>query len=498
MIFSFLFFCIYLLFLIWKIIRAIARKDITFYDTYAYKDIPSIDLTNEEFYSGFSMGGIVDETLYNAKAQYIRRVKNSDGTNNYTITDLELETCKLAKFGTKYRHFFENMTLYNLYCLNKVNLTLEGYTYLDRFSYINLQIYPSINQTKDGKPCRDYNEIMHFFEKNQLDFKIQDNILTPEIYKNPVEPMTKDIPCPVFLRMYQQIYSYFQIVYVETYDDITGLNILAEPKVEKYIKYSDSFIISAPGTADILKTGEPVCDLTMQLAATVLTQRRTYPSIIDVLGEVGGFMEIINAIFKIITSKIVDKLYKISLVNNLFNFDIKKKVIFINKNGYKNSESKKESDIMDRDITKTTQVAIEYDKGINSPNIIANINNIDINGGNKIIENYYGEISSGKHPVPKTENEDIFLQKKIKGIISRCCICICCDKKKRKLRNFLLGEGKKLISEKLDIKNLFIDSAINEKNLEHLSEEILSFEMSKKFKKFIGENKNIINNILDI
>ena len=37
------------------------REDVTFYDSYVFNGIPSISLTNNEFYGGFGMGGIIDE-----------------------------------------------------------------------------------------------------------------------------------------------------------------------------------------------------------------------------------------------------------------------------------------------------------------------------------------------------------------------------------------------------------------------------------------------------
>lgn len=494
---------IYAAFLVYKLIRAYKRIDVTFYDTYAYKDIPSIKLTNEEFYGGFALGGIVDETIYNIKVQHVSGVKVS-GVWNYTYTDLEIEICKLEKFGTKYRKFFKDKPLDNLYCLKNVNFTLEGYTYLERYSYINLKVYPCVNHTKDGRPCKDYNTILNFFEKNTMEFKVQDNLLTPEIYKNPVEPMEKEIPCPVFLRMYQEIYSYFQIIFVETNEDITGLNYWAKPKVEKYTKYLDSFIISAPGTTDILKIGGPVCDVTMQLAATVLSQRRTYPSIIDILGEVGGFMEILYTFFKIISSFIIDMLYHKSLINNLFSFDIDRKLILIEKREYKKCEYLKDFEKMDssftlNEINQEKKYNCISDDKINKGKIEnSKINNsLDFeqkdNQYKKVGEKLYSSLylkSSSRYSINKIktkERNDV-----LKKIINQCCICF--YDKKRNLKKILIKECNKLIRSKLDIVNLFINSMIDERNLKNLSKEELCIKMSEECSTFIKDFNKGYNN----
>ena len=47
---------------------------------------------------------------------------------------------------------------------------------------------------------------------------------------------------------------------------------------------------------------------------------------IDILGEVGGFMEFINSFLGFICSFIVDFLYEKTIVNDLFSFNIKKNI----------------------------------------------------------------------------------------------------------------------------------------------------------------------------
>ena len=153
------------------------------------------------------MGGFIDETLYHIKAQYISGFKNGDIWNN-AFKDLEIETWNIEKFGKNHRDLFKDEPLNKFYCLKNANLKLEGYSYLDSFSYINLKVFPCVNNTKDGRPCKDYNTIYNFFKENFVEFKMQDNLLTPENYKSPVKPFKKDITCPIFLQIFQKAYSY--------------------------------------------------------------------------------------------------------------------------------------------------------------------------------------------------------------------------------------------------------------------------------------------------
>ncbi len=50
--------------MVYKLVRMFQRVELTFYDSYTFKWIPSINLTNNEFYGGFDRGGIVDERMW--------------------------------------------------------------------------------------------------------------------------------------------------------------------------------------------------------------------------------------------------------------------------------------------------------------------------------------------------------------------------------------------------------------------------------------------------
>jgi hypothetical protein len=48
----------------------IQKVDIDFYETNAFSGTPSIALNNQNFYAGFSIGGMIDKTLYYPAIQY--------------------------------------------------------------------------------------------------------------------------------------------------------------------------------------------------------------------------------------------------------------------------------------------------------------------------------------------------------------------------------------------------------------------------------------------
>ena len=325
---------LYIAFLIYKLIRMFKRIDMTFYDSYTFKGIPSIKLTNNEFYGGFGMGGMTDERMYYLTVNYVRQAKVGGVWVEEENRLLETEICRFEMFGPDYQEIFADQPLQNYYCIKDVkNLVLEGYSNLERYSYFNVRFYPCVGVTQDGRTCYDYNTKKQFFERNVIELKLQDNDLNPEDYKMPVARRQVDMNSPVFKDIFQLIYSYIQIVNIETDEDITGLNFFTDTiRKEQYTRYDESFIITSPlFFGDILNTGGPIADVTLQLAAKVLTEKRQYTQLIDVLGDVGGLMEILYSLFSVISSMVTEILYDRSLVNNLFSFDLKKKYVVFNK-----------------------------------------------------------------------------------------------------------------------------------------------------------------------
>ena len=487
-VFTFLHVAIAFSYFLFKFIRMIKRKDVKFYDTYAFgTEIPEITITNEQYYAAFTMGGYIDETLYNIRAQYVSVFKNGDTWNN-TYVELEFETCKLEKFGSKYREFFKEERLNTSYCLKNVNLTLKGYSYLKNFSYINLQIRPCVNYTKDGRPCKDYNTILKFFSQNYIQFKIQDNLLTPDNYKSPVKAFKKDIQSPIFLQLYQKIYSYIQIVRVETEEDILGFSFNPKNKMEVFTKYQNSYVISAPGTANILKTGDPACDITLQLDANVLTQTRYYTTLLDVMGEVGGLMEFLFTFFNVILSFRVGEIYEKSLVNDLFAFNKSTKEVILKKIDVK----KEIKDLESKDDQKLnfhqsdSKIYKENNKLHRNIKSMINPKEIDINKDlNKKKKTDISD-STVTNLDEKPEKDDI-----IENIDK---ICLLLRSKKRNIEKVCFLEGKRLIKENLDIENLFINSYLvgNNRSIFHQNKYVPISEKNRKYFTSIEDKINAI------
>ena len=347
-IFTILYFAAYVAFFIYKLVKMIQRVDVTFYDTFAFTgEIPSIQLTKDNFYGGFGILGpngepFVDETIYYATTIFWSG-KKTDGVWDWQYKMIPLERCQLEKFGSKFQHMFKDKDLNNMYCLGDIDVVLEGYATSESYSYFEVNLYPCMGTTSDGTPCMPEPVLQAYLTKNNFMFKMQDIELTPQDYKSPVQEREKDISGPVYSDLKQQIYAYLQVTNIETDEDIIGFG-LSNIKKEKFLKYDESWIISAPMTSNIFTSGEPFSVITVQLSEKALTQKRTYTTLIEVLGDVGGLMEVLMTVVNLLLSFIVDSLYEKSLINNLFEFDLDKKVIII-------KEKQKEDNFLPKDGT---------------------------------------------------------------------------------------------------------------------------------------------------
>ena len=280
-----------------------------------------------------------------------------------------------------------------------------------------------------------------------------------------------------------------------------------------YTRYDESFIIASPlFYGDILISGAPIADATLQLAAKVLTEKRQYLQLIDVLGDVGGLMEIVYTVLNLISSFVTEVLYDKSLVNNLFSFDLNKKYVVFNNPKMKIKQAKENKNIEDirkidtinlkekiknlennqnieiytkensgeRNIieksnitstktkakrkkklakktkSKTTLVQLQ-EQNIQNENIQDNINKLSIEENKNVLSIYNGSVDPLENQngaVTDTSNE-----KDLKNIyISNWLICcFWCSSRKRNVNKVLFEEGSKLITERLDIMNMFND-----------------------------------------
>ena len=483
---SFLFVLVYFAFFLYKLIRMLKRVDVTFYDTFTYTDKPpAVSLTHNNFYIAFALedpityNPFVDESVYYPKA-YFKRAEMKGDAFEWKIVELEVERCKLEKFGESYREVFKNVDLYNHYCFKDINnYILEGHFSYLLYSFFYIEFFPCVNTT-DSKKCKPLNEIDYYLKNTFISFEIENIELTPKNYENPTRPRNTDVYTTVGKKLFQEIHVYFEVVNIETDLDWFGFDEFENIKSDIYLKYDEMFIMGNLIEEDIYETGNKFCDVTFKLSENVRTQRRVYTKFVTILGDVGGLMEVIFTFFRLISSFSVDILYEISLVNRLFKFDLDKKNVILKENDQNNFKQIKVFDVNDKETIKEKKLE-NNDITIIANNTRKNMKNksnklfskkkvINRNNNNEIFSMNFSNTKS------KSNFQDVEIGNKIavnddkknnmnnesKNIVNkvrlnRACIYFCfCFARHRKIQdNFLIKEGMNLISRRLDIFNIF-------------------------------------------
>ena len=557
-IFTVIYAIIYAAFFIYKVIRMYLKIDVSFYETETYTgEIPSLKLNNDLFYGGFALQDpttgktFIDETIYYPVA--IFRMGHKDENNEWIWEDriLGTEKCKLEKFGSKFRSIFADK-LDNMYCLSDVDVTIQGHTTYDVYSFFYVLFYPCVNGVNYRTNCQPYDKVAEKLQNTFLTVKMQDIELTPQLYKNPVQVPSRELSAPVMENLYNNINAYFHIVSIETDNDILGFEALSKIDVKRYFKYDVTFMVNSINNNSPLLTGAPYANILLQLTEQMITIDRTYTKLIEVLGDVGGLMEFVFSFLKILSLFLTEALYEKGLVNHLFSFDIDKKIISVKslkKNKINNFDLNESPNILqipkiyekieplnkfssqnnisnEIELTKRTHNQLNEDFNFNKnkignekvlairvPSLSKKKKKIKLKKKatfsskmNKIEINH--EINTLKSPLKSPKNEN--LEKEIElsyrnketnkgkenensNIIDKfnftkvdkylCCICI---RKRTNMPNILIDEGMRLISECLDIINIFKRAHLENQLLDKIDNEEyiqMSDECKKSLKK---------------
>ena len=485
---SFSFVLIYFAFFLYKFIKMLKRVDVTFYDTFNYAaKPPQVHITHDNFYVAFALEDPVtydpflDEGVYYPKA-FFKRAEMKGDVFEWDVIPLEIERCQREKFGESYQDVFKHIDLTNRYCFKDINnYILEGHFSYLLYSFFYIEFFPCVNTTKEQN-CKPIETIDYYLKNTFISFEIENIELTPKNYKHPTRPRNVDVYTTVGKKLFQEIHVYFEVVDIETDMDWFGFDEFEKIKTERFLKYDEMIIMSNLIENDIYETGEKFCDTTFKLAENVRTQRRVYVKFVAILADVGGLMEVLFTLFRVISSFSVDILYENSMVNGLFNFDLEKKNVIIKDNIEWENQQKpgiikklvfqeiKKDDIEEIDDNK-------YEDDVQVVNIRKNFNHratktlaSDRKMSRKDL--MYSNLDKTKTKDTKkhvkiisrkennTSNSKEFNRKKKiinKVRLNRACVyfCFCFVRRSKNLENVLINEGMDLISKRLDIFNIF-------------------------------------------
>ena len=320
--------------LIYQIILAIRRKEIKVYDTTIYaQEMPSITVDSNQLYFAFGLedpltsNRFIDNSIYVPKIVFIDKVKINDEFVTVDQKTLEYEKCNVENFGKNYQHLFTKDELNSSYCLKDFNYNLTfagGYKY-ERMTYIRIRIYPCVNSTENNNSCKPQEDIDHYMSSGYFSIILKDFGFNPSNYTFPVLPTLQDLYTTIDKKLYRNYILNFGVTEIHT--DKGMINEYKE--VKKYLQYRKELQTFSFRDEKDYYDGKSVILVQLKLDDTIVIQQRSYTKISDILSRIGGYMQLMNTFFLLLTS-IINRLHcELKIINRIFNFNLDKKKVIL-------------------------------------------------------------------------------------------------------------------------------------------------------------------------
>ena len=332
--------CASLILFIYQIIRTFQRSEVKVYDTTVYsKKMPSIDVDINKLYFAFALehpkttSRFIDESIYTAQVAYIDKRKVGDQLETYETKYLDFEPCNMDNFGEDYKSLFVKDELINSYCLKDFNFSLTiagGYKY-ERMAYIRIRIYPCVNSTKNNNGCKSQEEIDFYLSSGYFSIVLKDFGLNPSNYSNPVLPTLQDLYTTIDKSLLKNYMLNFGVTEIHTDTGLINENI----KIERYLKFRKELENFTYREVKDYHEGRSLILDQIRLEDTVQIQTRKYTKISEIFSRIGGYMQLMNTVFLLISSIITKIDSEIKIINSIFDFNAKDKKMIMKMSSFK-------------------------------------------------------------------------------------------------------------------------------------------------------------------
>ena len=328
-----------------QIISISKRNELNVYDSTIYaQEMPSIQVDKSQLYFAFgleeplSSNRFIDEGIYVPKVAFVEKVKQNDELVTVNTTQLPLERCNVENFGENYQHLFTQNELNNSYCLknftNKLNFA-GGYKY-EKFNYMRLRIYPCVNSSANNYSCKPQKEIDNYLASGYFSILIKDFGLNPSNYTHPVVPTFQDLYTTIDKKIYRNYILNFGITEVHTDKGLLNEHITKD----RYFQYRKEIQTFTFRDEQEYYKGKSIILVQFKMDDAVIIQKRSYTKIAEIFSRIGGYMQLMNTIFLLITA-LVNKLnFDLKIINEIFKFDIKENKATLKVNIFKEYNSR--------------------------------------------------------------------------------------------------------------------------------------------------------------
>lgn len=218
-------------------------------------------------------------------------------------------------------NYFSNTQLENSYCLTDYNISLGGSWDDVSFTTIVFEIdlcqnkSSSSSSSLSSKTCLSYEEQVLFLEKKVFNFYIQSNKINTKDYLNPILTTINNVYFIFDVNQFKYNEIYYKTAAILSTNGWLFDNIITEYGIYyDYTHIDNSVILDRTTDKSISKTN-------IFISRKQRIFERKYISLMDIVSNLGGVIEIIIIIARILTSTISKKMINIDLMNRIFEFN---------------------------------------------------------------------------------------------------------------------------------------------------------------------------------
>ena len=334
--------CASIILFIYQIIKTIQRSELKVYDTTIYaQEMPVIVADINQLYFAFALedpkssNRFIDESIYTAKVAFVEKEKRNDEFYTVNTTQMPIERCQVENFGKNYQHLFTKEEFNNSYCLKDFNYTLTfagGYKY-EKFTYIRIRIYPCVNSSDNNYTCKPQEKIDEYLTSGYFSIVIKDFGLNPSNYSFPVLPTFQDLYTTIDKRIYRNYILSFGVTEIRT--DIGLLE--NKMKINRYFQYRKEVQTFTFRNEEEYYQGKSVILCQIRLDDTIFVQTRAYTKITEIFSRIGGYMQLMNTAFLLISTLINNLHSELKIINSIFKFNIKENKMVLKMQSLKDS-----------------------------------------------------------------------------------------------------------------------------------------------------------------
>ena len=209
--------------------------------------------------------------------------------------------------------------------MKNVNIKFEGYS--GAVNNTNIILMVNKCNPRGTVECKSMDVINKKLNGRDMLILSEDFDITPYDFEHPVKEKLNINTCTIDLAQLQTFVAFYQLTNIETDHNLLGFEALADIRSQKYLVYHSSIIMQT----QMVPNSIIAIRYFIAMNEKVLTNQRKYTQFVDVLGDVGGLMEVMHSVFGVVCYLVADILYDKTMVNNLFSFDLRENMIKIKK-----------------------------------------------------------------------------------------------------------------------------------------------------------------------